>query len=90
MTGTAVVLGIAMLGTPEAVADYGWAADAIGSVAMRKVAMNFIGLSSRFRVMSFPLPIRVRSYSYGRKKTYSSAKLFMKKFLASINICSRF
>ena len=35
----------------------------------------------------------VKEYSrtlYGQKKPYFSAKLFMKKFLASNNICSRF
>src|SRR5215469_15598685 len=55
MTSTAVVLGMAMLGTPEGVLDCGWAADATGSIAMSKGAMNFIVFSSRFRVKILPL-----------------------------------
>src|SRR5215472_4373720 len=50
MTSTAVVLGMAMLGTPEGVPDCGWAADAIGSIAMSKGVMNFIVFSSRCTV----------------------------------------
>src|SRR5579859_7920306 len=43
MTSTAVVFGIATLGTPEACPGCDCAADATGSIAMRKGVMNFIG-----------------------------------------------
>src|SRR6516165_1563038 len=68
MTSTAVVLGIAMLGTPEAVPDCDCATDAIGSIAKRKGVMNFIGSPLNFTLLSLCFLIRGRTYSYGRKK----------------------
>jgi hypothetical protein len=47
MTSTAVVLGIAVLGTPEAAPDCDCAADAPGIAAIRKSKMNFMVFSSR-------------------------------------------
>jgi hypothetical protein len=43
MTSTAVVLGIATLGTPAAPPDCDCAIDTAGSDAIRKGIMNFIG-----------------------------------------------
>src|SRR2546423_1047372 len=43
MTSTAVVLGIATLGTPEAPPECGCATDAEGSTAISKGIVNFIG-----------------------------------------------
>jgi hypothetical protein len=43
MTRTAVVFGIATLGTPEPPPDGDCAKDAIGSIALRKGIMNLIG-----------------------------------------------
>src|SRR3984893_15807263 len=88
MTSTSVVLGIATLGTPGATADCDCAMDATGSIAMRKGIMNFIGSpldSVWYRSASWKEYDRTL---FGQKN-YSSAKHFMKKFLASINICSR-
>src|SRR5215469_12291299 len=42
MTNTSVVLGIATLGTPEALSDWDCATDAAGSAAISKGIMNFI------------------------------------------------
>ena len=50
MTSTSVVLGIAAVGTPEALPDWDWATDTMGSAAIRKGIINFIGLSSRFKI----------------------------------------
>jgi hypothetical protein len=88
MTSTAVVLGIAMLGTPEALPDCDCATDAAGSTAISKGIINFIG-SPLDPVWYRPTSNRVRTYSIDSKKIYSSAKLFMKKFLACSNLCSR-
>src|SRR6266567_3868774 len=89
MTKTSVVLGTAILGTPVAAADWDCATDTTGSIAMRKGIMSFIGLSSSIQC-GF---VRFHDEEYCRtlygQKNYSSAKYFMKKFLASINICSR-
>src|SRR5437899_1012286 len=88
MTSTSVVLGIAMLGTPEACPGCDCATDATGSVAMTQGIMNFIDSpldSVWYRCAS------KKEYdgTLCRQKIYSSAKHFIKKFLASINICSR-
>ena len=72
MTMTSVVLGIAMLGTPEATPDCDCA---------------FIVFP--FDSVCFHLLIEY-NVLLRRKKNYSSAKHFMKKLRASINICSRF
>jgi len=77
MTNTAVVLGIAMLGTPEVLPDCDCAAAAAGSSAISKEIISFSGN-------------RVRAYSMVSKKIYAAARLFKKNFLASINLCSRF
>jgi hypothetical protein len=42
-TSTSVVLGIATLGTPEALGDCDWARAVSGSMATKKGIMNFIG-----------------------------------------------
>jgi hypothetical protein len=87
MTSTAVVLGIAMLGTPEAPPDCDCATDAAGSTAISKGIINFIG-SPLDSVWCCSTVI-----DYDRtllaQKTCSSANHFMKKFVASINLCSR-
>jgi hypothetical protein len=54
MTSTAVVLGIATLGTPDAVPDWDCATDAAGRIAgrkRRKGIMDFIDVSSRFSLV---------------------------------------
>jgi hypothetical protein len=43
MTSTSVVLGIAALGTPEALGDCDCATAASGSTATKKGIMNFMG-----------------------------------------------
>jgi len=84
MTSTSVVLGIARLGTPEATPDCDCAMD-----AGRHCHHVFHRVTFSIQFGFVPLLIRVRSYSLGCKKNHSSAKLFMKNFLASINLCSR-
>src|SRR6266567_1420320 len=89
MTNTSVVLGIAMLGTPGAAADWDCATDTTGSIAMRKAIMNFIG--SPLDSACYRSVLEKSTYVLLHdKKNYASAKDFIKKFLASINICSRF
>ena len=53
MTSTAVVLGMATLGTPEPAPDCDCAADAAGIAAISKGIINFIGFSSRFGLIAF-------------------------------------
>jgi hypothetical protein len=53
MTSTAVVLGIATLGTPEAAPDCDCVRDAAGRAAIRNGIMIFIGLSSSVFDASF-------------------------------------
>src|SRR5215469_7289224 len=76
MTNTSVVLGIATLGTPEALSDWDCATDAAGSAAISKGIMNFIGLSSR-SVWYRPAK-RVRPYSLSTKKLLFSEALYEK------------
>ena len=88
MTITAVVLGTATLGKFEVDCDCDCATDATaGSIAVRKGIMNFI-VSLSIQSVSFCF-----NKEYDRtlisQKIYASAKDFMKKFLASVNICSR-
>src|SRR6266404_624112 len=87
ITRTAVVLGIATLGTPEAVPDWDCAIDATGSIAASKAIMNFIGFSSR--IIWYRFIVESTIVLFKKQKNYCSTKLFMKKFLASIKICSR-
>jgi hypothetical protein len=77
-----------MLGRPDAAPDCDCANDTSGSIPMRKGIVNFIGypLDS---VLVFLLLEKSTTVLFPDKKNYSSAKLFIKKFLASINICSR-
>src|ERR1700681_2917358 len=56
MTSTSVVLGIATLGTPEATPGCDCATDTAGITAIRKRIKIFIGLSSRFSLVSFRFP----------------------------------
>ena len=74
-----------MLGTPWAPPDCDYATDATGSIAIRKAIMNLIGspLDSVWFVKKSTLVL------FLGKNFYSSTKRFIKKFLASINICSR-
>lgn len=72
MTSTAVGLGIAALGKPEALTDCDCAAEvagsaAIGIAATRKGIMSFIGYPFD-SVWYGPLPNRVRAYSLRCKK----------------------
>src|SRR5215472_9098636 len=53
MTSTAVVLGIATLGTPEPAPDCDCATEAAGIAAISKGIMNFIGFSSGFNLELF-------------------------------------
>src|ERR1700733_11413132 len=87
IASTAVVLGIATRGRPGAAAVGVCATDAAGSIAMRKRIMNFIGSPLDSVCVSFPGKSTV--VLLPDQKNYSSAKLFMKKSLASLNIWSR-
>ena len=87
MTSTSVVLGIATLGTPEAAPDCDRAMDPTGSIATRKGIVNFI-CQPLDSIWHHCLKEYDRTLSKA-KKIYSSAKHFIKKFLACINICSR-
>jgi hypothetical protein len=49
MTSTAVVLGMAMPGTPVAAAGCDCAAETIGMISTRKEIMSFIGSPSSIR-----------------------------------------
>src|SRR5215831_9190737 len=94
MTSTSVVLGIATLGTPEALPDWDCATDAAGITAIRNIASRkgitkFIRLSSLIQFDSFHSQ-KSTLVLLKDKNFYSSAKDFMKKFLASRNRCSRF
>ena len=53
MTSTAVVLGMATLGTPEAPPGWDCATDAAGSIAISKGICEFHWLSSQFSLVSF-------------------------------------
>src|ERR1700741_3321126 len=88
MTSTSVVLGIAALGKPEATAGCDCATDATGSTAMSKGIRNFIG-SPLDSVWYCRASHKEYDHTLFGQKIYSSAKHFIKKFLASINICSR-
>src|SRR4029077_18821954 len=87
MTNTAVVLGMAPLGKLWAASGCDCAKDRAGSTAISKGIMNFIGFSSRLSFVSLS-PIEYYRTLLD-EKNYCSAKLLMKKFLASIKICSR-
>src|SRR6185437_6209986 len=88
ITSTWVVLGIAAGGRPAEAPGMDCASNAIGSIATRKGTMNFIG----FPFVS--VVVRARLLEYGRtlkeQKNYCSTNWLIKKFLASINRCSRF
>src|SRR6266851_1545751 len=88
MTSTAVVLGIAALGKPWETPDCDCATDAMGSIAMRKGIINFTGYPFDSVWLSFCF-LKEYDRTLRGQKNYSSAKHFIKKFLASINICSR-
>src|SRR5215469_10393698 len=51
ITNTSVVLGIATLGTPGATPGCDCATDVMGSAAMKKGSMDFIGFSFRFSLV---------------------------------------
>ena len=88
MTSTSVVGGMATLGMPEAGPDCDCATDATGSSAMRKGIIDFIGVSSRFGSDSYHIKSTFVLFKDKKKLIFSEA--LYKKFLASINICSRF
>src|SRR5215471_18634493 len=70
MTNTSVVLGIATLGTPEALSDWDCATDAAGSAAISKGIMNFIRV---ILSISFVCPY---PKEYGRTLLVSKKLLF--------------
>src|SRR5215469_2172571 len=80
MTNTSVVLGIATLGTPEAIPDCDWATpDAMGSAAIRKGIIIFIGFSFRFSLVMVPLStsmltLDVASYR-GLKRNFAGMRV---------------
>src|SRR5271169_4138513 len=75
MTSTAVVLGIAMLGTPEVPPDGDCATDAAGSTAISKGIIKFIG--SPLDSVCYPSFLnRVRPYSFDAKKLFFSEALY--------------
>ena len=98
MTMTSVVLGIAMLGTPEPPADWDCVPDcdcakpvAGSAAAIRKGIISFIGLSFQFRLSYLAYsPAKSTTVLFMGKKIYPSTNSRMKKLFASVNICSRF
>jgi len=83
MTNTSVVLGIATLGTPEPPPDCDCATDTAGS-KQRDHEFHLFILSIQFgKLFSFS---KEHARTLIGQKNYS-AKHFMKKSLASINIC---
>jgi hypothetical protein len=86
MTRTAVVLGIAALGRPEAVPDCACAMDIAGSSTISKVIITFIKLSFQFGIVHFYIEDFRPLFA---QKNYSSAKVLMKNFFASLNLTSR-
>src|SRR6266478_8624437 len=78
MTSTAVVLGIARLGRPDAAPDCDCANDTSGSIAMRKGIVNFIGYPLDSVLVSFCFLKRVRPYSFRTKKLLLSEALYKK------------
>ena len=64
--------------------------DAMGSIAIRRGIMNFTGYPFDSSGWSFCFSHKEYGRTLSVQKNYYSANDFIKKALASINICSRF